>query len=182
MRRVVLELHDPHWLDHRDDPSDPCAHGAVELSIGGVELVSKTEGDWTVSAAALFLLRTVTSDHGPRHSVAEDNFLIPCCGFNVWPTAESPFGYYIPGCCSGIDLTVSHSDGRVDISRDEKSAWTEPVQWAAAVLRFSDQVVELHRSSSRKEAPHDEDDREGWALFWQEWEAQRAKATRLVAP
>ena len=54
-----------HWIldDGKDDPSDLCAHSPVRFEIDGVSLLDPTEGDFTVSAAAIYLLRTLYRDH-----------------------------------------------------------------------------------------------------------------------
>ena len=70
-----------------EDPNDLCAHGTVEFSVDGVLLVTPEDGEWTVSATGLYLLRTLTDDHTPEASVCEGNLLFPCCAFSVWPLA-----------------------------------------------------------------------------------------------
>jgi hypothetical protein len=178
---VNLELLRPHWInDKGDDPSDQCAHGFIDLSINGIEFSSESDGEWTVSAAALFLLRTVTSDHSPQDSVAEGNFLLPCCGFTICPSEESRYPYCILGCNNGIDPSIRHSRGTVQVSLDNKSAVVPLHEWAKAVLRFSDQVQEFYDSAEPKEQLEDDFDRSGWEFFWQDWRAQRETVRNLV--
>jgi hypothetical protein len=179
---VSLELRRPHWIeDAGDDPSDQCAHGFIELSVNGIQFVSESDGEWTVSAAALFLLRTVTSDHSPDDSVAEGNFLIPCCGFNIWPSEDSKYPYYILGCNNGIDPSIRHIKGMVYITLEDKAAVVPLSEWAEAVLRFSDQVQEFYDLSEPKEELTDDFDRPGWDFFWQDWKAQRQSVRRVIA-
>lgn len=178
---VSLELHRPHWIKgDGDDPSDQCAHGFVELSIDGVRFASTSDGDLTVSAAALFLLRTVTSDHAPNQSVTDGNFLIPCCGFTIWPSETTRYPYYIVGCNHGINPEIRHREGAVHIVLGEKSAAVPLHEWVRAVLRFSDQVQDFYDSSAPKDTIEDDLDRAGWDLFWQEWRGQRNAARRVV--
>jgi hypothetical protein len=177
---VLLKLHHPHWIkDEGDDPTDQCAHGSIELTINNVEFVSEADGDWTVSAAALFLLRTATSDHGPDNSVAEGNFLVPCCGFNIWPSDETKYPYYILGCNTGIDPTVRHTDRRVCISLGEKTAVIPRVEWAEAVFRFSQEVAAFYNASAKK-VELDGFEREGWLFFWEDWGLQQVKVKELI--
>lgn len=178
---VTLALHRPHWIrDEGENPSDQCAHGFVEFSIDGIEFVSEADGSWTVSAAALFLLRTVTSDHTPEDSVAEDNYLIPCCGFDIWPRENAKYPYTILGCNRGIDPEILHHHGMVHISLGHNSALVSLREWAEAVLGFSDQVQEFYDSSARRNEVLDNFDRPGWHFFWGDWENQRDAARGVL--
>jgi len=70
---IKLELIDPHWINgHKDDPEDQCSHGNIRFVIDDLVIV-EPKGEWTVSAAALFLLRTVTRDHSAGKSVSPQN-------------------------------------------------------------------------------------------------------------
>ena len=52
-----------HWIDAINDAADLCAHSGVDFRIGDSILVKPSDGDWTVSAAALYLLRTLSQPH-----------------------------------------------------------------------------------------------------------------------
>ena len=178
---VTLQLHRPHWIkDDGDDPADQCAHGFVELTVNGVHVCSASDGEWTVSAAALFLLRTVTADHTMADPVTEGNFLIPCCGFVVWVREDARYPCYVFGCNGGVSPEIRHRDGMVQVSLGAESAGVPLSEWAGAVLRFSDQVQAFYDSSMPKDELDDEHDREGWACFWQEWRARRETARRVA--
>ena len=80
-----LLAHDLCWINGAvDDPLDQCAHGKVEFTVNGDSLVKPQDGDWTVSATALYLLRSPSDEHTWANPMAESNFLFPHCGFNVW--------------------------------------------------------------------------------------------------
>jgi hypothetical protein len=66
-----------------DDPEDHCVHGRVLFTINNIEFIKPEDGVWTISASALYLLRTITEDHTIENPVSEINFLFPCCGFSV---------------------------------------------------------------------------------------------------
>jgi hypothetical protein len=52
-----------------NDRIDQCAHGDVAFTIDSIRFVGGEDGQFlTVSAAALFLLRTLTHDHTPGAS------------------------------------------------------------------------------------------------------------------
>jgi hypothetical protein len=164
---IVLDLIDPQWiLGDADDPNDQCAHGFIEFAVDDVQFVTKGDGTWTVSAAALFLLRTITSDHSNENSVAEENDLIPCCGQWICQLEAGRHPYTVMSCgAPGIDPSIIHRGSLVEISLDEKSASVSVKDWAAAILGFVGQVQEFYDRSSPKKAIEDDLDREGWKYF-----------------
>ncbi len=83
-----------------DDPDDLCLHGHAIAYIGE----EKLEYDCTVSATALYLLKTLTEDH----IIHEDNQMLPCCGHFYIPDAKLE-NVIISGCNNGIDWTVRYS-------------------------------------------------------------------------
>jgi len=175
---IILELITPTWIDGaEDDPKDFCAHGQIQFSIDGVNYVTEDMGKWTVSAAALFLLRSVFFNHDEEHSVAECNFLIPCCGHWFTPNQPGPFPNVIPGCNLGVDPTVHHKRDKVVIAFEEKESVVSWREWAQAVLGFAGQVEAFYKRSSPKAPIEDDpDDREGYELFWQEWRNLASRA------
>jgi hypothetical protein len=78
---LVLQPLNLRWISHAaDDPADCCAHGDVVFRIGDDILLDETNGrDLTVSAAALYLLRTLSVPHSRAAPVGDQ--LFPCCGF-----------------------------------------------------------------------------------------------------
>lgn len=71
-----IEVSNLLWInDSEDDPEDLCLHGYVVATIG----TEKFKYHATVSATALYLLKSLTEDH----IIFMDNQMLPCCGFNV---------------------------------------------------------------------------------------------------
>ena len=60
MADFSIEITEMHWLFKEDINADLCAHGKVKIEIGN-EIIAPIEEDedWTISATALFLLRTL---------------------------------------------------------------------------------------------------------------------------
>lgn len=162
-----------------DDPTDQCAHGGIVFTIDGVAFASGADAeDITVSAAALFLLRTLTYDHTRRHPVAEGSQLFPCCGFTAHPTAGR-FPVLVHGCNVGVDVDVIHSSGTVTIrAEDGMEATVTEIEWRDAVVTFADEVQAFCDASPPREPFNDEFEDAGWAAFWQEWRDRRAAAER----
>ena len=76
---IILTPTRLHWIkDDGDDQSDLCAHSPVLFQIEDKILVAPSDGNVTVSAAAIYLLRTLERDHTKGKPVGEQ--LLPCCG------------------------------------------------------------------------------------------------------
>jgi hypothetical protein len=106
-----------HWLtEPPDDKADLCAHSAVEFFIGGEALVSANEGDWTVSASAVYLLRTLSSSHTKATPVGDH--LFPCCGHTMYAMDDQE-DVYISGCPNGKDFEDHHEADALVIRCDE---------------------------------------------------------------
>jgi len=166
---LSLVAHELCWIKGAtDDPDDQCAHGKVAFSIDRVPLIKPQDGEWTVSTAALYLLRTLTADHTPEHPVAEGNFLFPCCGFNAWLCGER-YSVMCMGCNEGIDTWIRHKGSMVHISMGESLYSVSRAEWHAAVLGFAKQIEDFYALSSPKVKPREQEDREGWDALWMEW-------------
>jgi hypothetical protein len=175
-RMIVLRPTDMCWNPAmEDDPTDQCSHGNVEFTIDSIPFVTGEDGeDITVSAAALFLLRTLTHDHTAATPVAEDAQLFPHCGFTAL-AVSGRFPVLVVGCNVGVDLDVVHTDGLVTIrSRDGKEATVTEAEWRVAVLGFVDEVQTFYDASPPREPFDDATADEGWTAFWQEWGGRRA--------
>ena len=54
------------WLKQIDESTDLCTHGSVYVRIAGKVILDSNDGDeWTLSAAALNLMRTLEKDYTP---------------------------------------------------------------------------------------------------------------------
>jgi hypothetical protein len=166
-----------------DDPKDLCAHGDVDFRIrDDVLLDPMAAKDLTVSAAALYLLRTLSVPH-TRDAPVGDH-LFPCCGFSMYDLAEHE-DVVICGCPNGEDFEVFHDVSGVGVviqaadGRRWRVGWPE---WRAAVFEFADQVTEFYAVCSPKQ-PFDEEDAKGFRKFAAEWERRRGKrlGVKLIA-
>ena len=171
---VVLQPVNLRWIKGAaDDPRDPCAHGDVKFRIEQDTLLTTSGCAVTVSAAALYLLRTLSVPHTKEAPVGDH--LFPCCGFAMWdlPGQED---VAICGCPSGEDFDIRHDTdgGRVVVraanAREWQVSWPE---WRTAVFAFADRVSEFYTACSPKQ-PSDED-AAGFNKFKAEWERRRGK-------
>lgn len=163
-----------------DDPRDLCAHGGVEFRIGDDVLLATQGADLTVSAAALYLLRTLSVPHTKAAPVGDH--LFPCCGFTMWDLPEQE-DVYVCGCSNGEDFEVLHEvDGtgvvvRAADGREWRVGWPE---WRRAVVAFADRVSGYDAACSPKHPS--EDDAAGFRKFRAEWQRRRGLPLGLASP
>ncbi len=161
-----------HWLKDNgfDDPSDLCAHSPVHFEIDGKTIMDGTDVDTTVSAAAIYLLRTLERDHTRETRVGEH--LFPCCGHAMFDTGDDDV--LICGCPNGTDLSLSHhADGTVCLTANDGSVYTVyESEWRETVRAFSDLVRQFYcRSLPKTPAKSDID---GYAKMMAEWDRRRS--------
>lgn len=154
------------WINgNKDDPEDLCLHGPVTVTIGNRKLAY----DATVSASALYFLKTITEDH----IINEDNQMLPCCGHFLIPNKELT-EVCISGCNKGIDWTVLHRDGWIEIIlEDGETKFVDPDTYKKEVFAFADKVERFYLSCSPKKFPEDEFVINGYTAFWNEWHRRR---------
>jgi len=171
---IVLQPLNMHWINNaKDDPSDLCAHGDVEFRMGADVLLDDSLGwDVTVSAAALYLLRTLSEPHTKQSQ--DGGQLFPCCGFSMYDVAGQD-DVVISGCPNAVDFEVLHeaSGAGVFIQSADGRKWQVPWrEWRTAVYLFADAVSEFYAASSAKQVPEDDT---GFSKFAAEWQRRRGR-------
>ncbi len=169
---VEINATNLHWIEEGNPESDLCAHGNVQVTVCGNQI--DTEGEFCVSAAALYLLRTLESNHNEANRVAEH--LLPCCGHDMHAVEGEP-DVTIVGCPNGFDWHVEHNDDdTVALSFFNNGKFTIPItDWKKAVCAFSDSVSRFYDHSSIK-IPHDSYAKDGYNAFRSEWSRRRQNA------
>ena len=153
------------WINSMDDPNDLCLHGHATAIING----KKLEYDATVSAAALYLLKSLTENH----IINEELQMFPCCGHFCVPN-EDLSEVDIIGCNSGIDWTVLHENGRIKIIlEDGETTFIELDEYKKEVFAFADKVEAFYKVCSHKILPKDKFNKNGYLAFWNEWHRRR---------
>lgn len=173
---IVLRPVNLRWInDAADDPADFCAHGEVEFRIGGDTLVTPaTTKGCTLSAAGLYLLRTLSKPHTRESPVGEH--LFPCCGFTLYDLCGEQ-DVVVQGCPSGVDVEVLHrtaGDGVTLRAADSREWEVSSADWRAAVFGFADLVSDFYGACSPKQVTAE--DADGYAKFIAEWERRRGRA------
>lgn len=166
-----IKILDLHWLKNIDDPTDLCAHGHLYVKIGNQIVSDKEAGDWTISATALYLMRTIKSNYKANDFASQ---LLPCCG-HFMLLEEKTNKLLIIGCPSGIDWTIVHQDNKVKhITDNGQEAVLDIQEYKTLVFNFADQVEQFYKDSAPKNIPDDESDKHAYLTFWKEWRELRA--------
>jgi len=164
------------WIDGGPDSerADLCSHGDIRLVIGG-RVVARGTGsrEYTISTSALALLRTLESDHESGEPIQQ---LILHCGMLL-----------MTSCPIGIDWSVRHTEGRVELSNlllcEEIGSVEEFPGLAASVtedryrrevIAFAKKAKELF-ANAEKIFP-DELERQLYDEFWREYDARLDRA------
>jgi hypothetical protein len=165
---VTLEVSNLHWIAPApEDVPDICAHGTVRFTVGRLTFDELAALDCTVSAAAMYLLRSLSESY----ESADREHLFPCCGFNLYESTDSD-DVVIMGCPNGVYVDVLHDRDGFTVCRPHGPAErVSSDEWHSAVYAFADKVADFYRRSSPKR-PH-ADDVPGWSRFLKEWQRRR---------
>ena len=174
MAAIILRPTNLHWINESvDDPADLCAHSSVDFRINGDALIAPGDGIWTVSAAALYLLRSLSQPHRKAQGIGDQ--LFPCCGNGIFEV-EGEDDVLIVGCNSGIDFEVVQITDHVLLTGADGIDHHVPLsEWKRAVFDFSDAVWSFYAASSPKE-PEDHSEQRSFRKFLSEWSRRRFAA------
>ena len=157
-----------------DDPQDLCLHGHVTVQFGDTTL----EDTGTVSATALYLLKTLTED---KLMAEYDIQMIPCCGHTLIANDELT-EVAISGCDTGTDWSTIHDGDAVRfILPTEQEEVVTLREYQYEVLDFAKSVKRFYDACTPKEIPEDEFDRNGYIAFWNEWQRRYNDGLMLLS-
>lgn len=161
-----IDATDFEWIDEKKDNStDLCLHGHAIVYIGK----HKLERGATISATALYLLKTLTEDH----IINTDNQMLPCCGFFMIPN-QTLDNVTISGCPNGIDWSVIHDGNSVILElEDGTREYVDIADYRREVFNFADKIEAFYKSCIPRKMPDDEFERNGYIAFWNEWHKRR---------
>ena len=165
-----IEIKRLYWLSDdsdnaKDEPKDLCLHGDVVVHIGS----ERFEENCTVSATALYLLKSLTED---RVAIYTNEQLLPCCG-HCFFEHEKDDTVWNCGCANGVDWHVRHTDHGVELETQSGAVTVIPLQeYRAAVFAFAD-AIKAHYDNSLPKTPEDELDLIWYPIFWREWARRR---------
>ncbi len=168
-KKFILKILRQHWVkdDDKYDEKDLCSHGEVYVKLGSEELSNKETGSFTLSAAALYLLRSLEQDCQLYQFY---NQLIPCCGFSIYPNKKKENSVEIIGCLDGVDWKVAHKNGIVFLESQSGSKVDLPlIEYKKVVLEFVNEVENFYGNPENKTIPEELEEKEGFIQFWAEW-------------
>lgn len=187
--KFTIQFQNLHWMS--ESPlTDLCAHGSVRIRLGDRII---EESDLCLTTAALFLMRSV---HENSKANAASTFvskqLIPHCGHS-WIAAGSDV-IVLSGCPIGIGWRVENLADRVVLSDFEWVSDTsgqsaislDPIDvpstdYARAILDAVDTVKIFHCSQPQRIFT-DEDARDGYRAFWNEFARTEIMVRALTNP
>ena len=171
MSTFRIEATNLHWMDDPiNDQDDLYLHGDAVAIIGDRKLEYE---ECTVSATALYLLKTLTEDH----IIDQDNQMLPCCGHTLIANDDLT-EVVISGCPNGIDWSVIHAGDSVRLILEDGYEVSVPIaQYREEVYRFADLIEEYYRNCPPKILAEDTFERDGYETFWKEWQHRRNEET-----
>ncbi|SCK04409.1 Uncharacterised protein [uncultured Clostridium sp.] len=161
-----IEANNLCWIDSSiDNPDDLCLHGNVIVKIGD-EIYRYNA---TVSATALYLLKSLTEDH----IIYDDIQMLPCCGFSIISNDDLT-NVDIVGCNDGIDWSILHENDYVKIVTEKNNEIIVSIdEYRYEVYKFVDEIELYYNKCKPKNLPYDEVDKNGYIAFWNEWNRRR---------
>ena len=160
-----INVTDLTWLENVDEETDLCLHGKTVAKIGDETF----EYNATVSATALYLLKSLTEDH----LIHKGNQMLPCCGFSIYAN-KNQSAVDICGCPNGIDWSIIHIGDDIKILTESGNETVIRLdEYKKSVYSFVDKIEEYYMKSKPRILPKDKVDREGYLAFWNEWHRRR---------
>lgn len=156
--------------EQNETQKDLCLHGNVFIQIVDHVLDDGKVDQWTVSAGALRLLRSVVENH----YAGSEEHLMPCCGHFMIPSDDLQT-VNISGCPNGLDFTVLHKDNTVELITDKNSISIPFDEYKNTVLKVAEEVELFYHDSPPKKLDNDFD-KEGYQAFWNEWQVLKEKS------
>ena len=166
-----IDAYDFEWIcGVEDDPEDACLHGRVRMQTENFTV----EDSATVSATALYLLRTLTEDH----IFGEGAQMLPCCAHFMVPD-DALQNVWIDHCDNGVDWSVIHNNGRIKIvlaSGEESDISFE--EYREEVYRFADKIEDYYNKCLPKQFD-DDFKKNAYIAFWNEWRRRRNGGVKI---
>ena len=143
-----------------------CLHGHAFIKIGDEVF----DYDATLSAAGLYLLRTVTDNH----IIREGEAMLPCCG-HMMIANDDLSSVDICGCPNGLDWSVIHENGKIKLVTEAGNTTFIDIDiYKEEIYAFTDKIEDFFKKSSPKIFSETETfERDAYTAFWNEWRKLR---------
>ena len=168
----VIRIIDLHWIDRKeDDGKDLCLHGNVFVRIGNEIIDNGVDNDWTLSAGAFMMLRSIETNH---IAFKEENYMLPCCGHFMYIDQKTN-KIVVMGCPTGIDWSIIHQGNNVKlITRSGKETIISNDEYKKIIFNYVDKLKDFYNNSLPKIFSEDYH-RKCYFKFWEEWNEIRSK-------
>lgn len=164
-----------HWIKDNglDDRHDLCSHGEVFIRIGQEIISNEDSGSWALSAAGLYLLRSLEQD---CEFDQFSNQLVPCCGHFIIPNDNGENFVTIIGCPNGVDWKIKHVDKWVTFESIKGNTGQLSFEaYKRMIIHFTNEIETFYGDPKLKVIPEEEFDRLGFEQFWSEWVSLKRK-------
>jgi len=165
-----IKINDLYWIQEvADDPADLCLHGKVFVKIGDKVIDDGVTEDWSVSAGAYYMLKSLYHDH----LAGGDTNLRPCCG-HFMVIDEKTNELFIMDCSYGLDWSVTHENGMVKLSVDENTQTVLPFEeYKSIIFEFADTIKSFYDKCSPKTPTGKDFEVKAYQRFWRDWRKMR---------
>lgn len=169
------------WLGD-DEIRTHCLSAAVEIELNGCVLEIPNDELFTISTAALLLLRSLHEDVSISiDDHLEWNQMIPHCGY-VMVESQQEVNFY--GTCPvGISWSVEHIDRNVrlfdflssfgtdmEVTQHDDLVYIPWVDYASEILRIANEVQAFYQNASPKRFD-DQETKQAYEQYWREYES-----------
>jgi hypothetical protein len=174
---IDLTPHNLHWIGDTNSEYDLCVHGGFTFSFNKKIIIDASKEEFALSAAVIFLLRTVERDHSFGNKLCEK--IMPECA-DITFVKEFDKQVEFITCPFGIDWWVEHSNGNITlVFEDGTEIKTTLKDYIQAIIRFADNIKAFYDKSKAKSFQMDED-RQAFNAFQDEWTDRIKNAIKLL--
>ena len=179
IENAMIELvpHNLHWITETDSEYDLCVHGGFTFSFNKKIIIDASKEEFTLSAAVIFLLRTIERDHSFGNKICE-KIMPECADITFIKKVDNQVQFIT--CPYGIDWWVEHSNGNITIIfEDGTEIKTTLKDYIQAIIRFADNIKAFYDKSKPKSFQMDED-YQAFNAFRDEWARRIEDAKKFL--
>ena len=135
-----------HWLNNSSPENDWCVYGGFTLTNNNEMIIDAADEVLALSAAVIFLLRTIEKDHSFGTKICEH--LIPECA-DMYVSSSGHVEFI--NCPFGIDWWMEHSNEKVTlVFEDGREIITSLKDYIRAVLAFAEKIKAFYKEGEPK--------------------------------
>lgn len=172
---IEITPHNLHWSKNVPTEYNFYVYGGFTLSFDQNIIIDAKSEELTLSAAVIYLLRTIEKNHSFGTKICEH--LIPECA-DMYLSNLGNVEFIT--CPFGIDWWVEHTTENVTlIFQHGKEITTTLRDYIRAVLKFADKIKVFYDEGGSKKY-NDEEDRKAFEAFNREWNMRVERVSKLL--